>query len=231
VDFVLQKYDGTTETVDTADATTYSEPGSSIAPPGVYDGENVAVTLDPSASSPTATNVVVFPERLGGRVTNVAGSTVTLTNQRGTHTVIGSPSTNYYEKGASPTAVSNGEAVTIYGLPDAGTPGELDAQVVAIFGPGTPPQPPAQPQPQQPQPQQTRPTTAAVTQGARAGTPEVQPAVPPTPAHGAPGEGWSARSGLAVPHEPGGSPGAAGTPGPLGGHSAGGFGGQGFGHR
>ena len=86
-DFVLQRYDGTTETVDTTDATTYSEPGSSIAPPGVYDGENVAVTLDPTASSPTATNVVVFPEKVGGRVTNVAGSTVTLANKRGTNTV------------------------------------------------------------------------------------------------------------------------------------------------
>ena len=102
-DFVIQKYDGTTQTVDTTGATTYSEPGSSVAPPGVYDGENVAVTLDPTASSPTATNVVVFPEKVSGRVTNVAGSTVTLTNRRGTDTVIVSPSTKYYEKGATPT--------------------------------------------------------------------------------------------------------------------------------
>jgi hypothetical protein len=224
-DFVLQKYDGTTETVDTTDATTYSQPGSSIAPPGVYDGENVAVTLDPTASSPTAANVVVFPEELGGRVTNVAGSTVTLITTRGTSTVIVSPSTKYYEKGASPTAVSNGEVVTVFGLPDPGTPGELDAQVVAIFGPGTPP-----PQPQ-PQPQQTPPSTAAVTLGTHAGPPEVRPAVPPTPSHGAPGGGWPAQSGPAAPHVPAGSPGAAGTPGPLGGHSPGGFGGQGLGNR
>src|ERR1700684_1295271 len=60
-DFVLQKYDGSTETVDTTDATTYAEPGSSIAPPGVYDGENVAVALDPTASSPPGPHVVVFP--------------------------------------------------------------------------------------------------------------------------------------------------------------------------
>ena len=109
-DFVLQKHDGTTQTVDTADATTYSEPGSSVAPPGVYDGENVTV----------------FPEKVSGRVTNVAGSTVTLTNKRGTDTVIVSPSTKYYEKGATPTAVSDGEVVTVFGLPDPGTPGELD---------------------------------------------------------------------------------------------------------
>src|SRR5580658_8046990 len=107
-DFVLQKYDGTTQTVDTTDATTYSEPGSSIAPPGVYDGENVAVTLDPTASSPTATNVVVFTDRLAGRVTNVAGTAVTPSNTRGTDTVNVSPSTRYYRKGANPTSVSNG---------------------------------------------------------------------------------------------------------------------------
>jgi hypothetical protein len=226
-DFVLQKYDGTTETVDTTDATTYSEPGSSIAPPGVDDGENVAVTLDPTASSPTATNAVVFPEKVGGRVTNVAGSTVTLTNKRGTDTVIVSSSTNYYEKGASPTAVSNGEVVTVFGLPDAGTPGELDAQVVAIFSPAAPPQP-QQSQPTQPQP--TQPTTAA-TQGPRVGTPRVQPALPETPTHGNPGGDWSAPSGPAVPNPPAGNPGAAGTRGPLGGHGPGGFSGEGFGHR
>ena len=232
-DFVLQRYDGTTETVETTDATTYSEPGSSIAPPGVYDGENVAVTLEPTPSSPTTTNVVVFPEELGGRVTNIAGSTVTLTNKRGTDTVVVSPSTKYYEKGASPTALSNGEVVTVFGLPDAGTPGELDAQVVAIFSPVTPPRPqqPAQPRLQQTLPQQTQPTTAAVTQGGRIGTPQVLPALPQTPTHGAPGGDWPAPSGPAVPHVPAGSAGTPGTPGPLGGHSPGGFGGQGFGHR
>ena len=140
-DFVLQKYDGTTATVDTTDATTYSEAGSSISTPGVYEGENVAVTLDSTASSPTATNVVVFPEELGGRVATVAGPTVMLTDKRGTDTVIVSPSTKYYQKGADPTGVSDGEMVTVFGLPDAGTPGELDAQVLAIFNPATPPQP------------------------------------------------------------------------------------------
>ena len=231
-DFVLQKYDGTTETVDTTDATTYSEPGSSIAPPGVYDGENVAVTLDPTASSPTATNVVVFPERLAGRVTNVAGSTVILSNTRGTDTVIVSPSTKYYQKGADPTAVSSGDVVTVFGLSDPGIPGELDAQVVAIFSPAAPPQPqPQPPRPQSQQPQQPQPPTKAATQGARVGTPGVEPAIPQTPTHGAPSGNWSDSNGRAVPHVPAGSPGMAGTPAPLGGHSPGGPGGQGFGHR
>ena len=176
-DFVIQKYDGTTETVDTTNGTTYGEPGTSVALPGVQDGENVAITLDPSASSPTATNVVVFPERVSGRVSNVAGSTVTLSNRRGTDTVLVSPSTKYYEKGTSPTGVSDGQLVTAFGLPDATTPGELDAQVVAIFGPA--PQPAPQPVPT-PAPA-TTPATTAVTPGPQPGGPQVQPPAPQTP--------------------------------------------------
>jgi hypothetical protein len=80
-----RKYDGTTETVDTS-GTTYSEPETSVVPPGLEDGENVAVNLDSTASSATATDVIVFPERVNGRVRNVAGATVTLTNRHGTHT-------------------------------------------------------------------------------------------------------------------------------------------------
>ena len=219
-DFVLQKHDGTSQTVDTTDATTYSEPGSTIAPPGVDDGENVAVTLDPTASSPTATNVVVFPEKVGGRVTNVAGSTVTLTTRRGTDTVIVSPSTKYYQKGATPTAVSDGEVVSVFGLPDPGTPGELDAQVVAIFGPAPQPQPQPQTQP-----------TAAVTQRPSVGNPEVQPAAPHAPTPGAAGGDWPTPNGPSSPHGPSGGPGTPGAAGPRGGNSPGGFGGQGFGHR
>jgi len=140
-DFVLQKHDGPTETVDTTPGTTYSEPGSSVAPAGVLDGESVAVTMDPTGSSPTATAVVVFPERVSGRVANVSGSTVTVTNRRETDTVLVSPSTKYYEKGTTPTGVSQGELVSAFGLPDSSTQGELDAQVVAIFGPRPRPRP------------------------------------------------------------------------------------------
>jgi hypothetical protein len=221
-DFVLQNYDGSTKTVDTTEATTYAEPGSSIAPPGVYDGENVAVTLDPTASNPTATSVIVFPERVDGSVTNVAGSTVTLSNKRGADTVIVSPGTKYYQKGATPTGVSNGEGVTVFGLPDPGTPGELDAQVVAICSP------PAQPQPPAPQVTQPQPTTGAVSQWPNASAPAAQPAAPHSPPTG----GWSAPNGPSAPHGPQGGPGPAGAPGPRdGGFGGQGFGGPGFGHR
>ena len=65
-DFVLKRFDTKTETVDTTAGTTYSEPGGAVAPTTVLDGESVAVTLDPTALSPTATHVTVVPEKVVG---------------------------------------------------------------------------------------------------------------------------------------------------------------------
>ena len=225
-DFVIQKYDGTTETVDTTSGTTYAQPGSSVALPAVQDGENVAVTLDDSAPSPTATSVVVFPERVSGRVSNVAGSTIALSNRRGTDAVLVSPSTKYYEKGMSPTSVSDGELVSAFGLPDATTPGDLDAQVVAIFSPGPQPTP-------QPAPITTAPTSTAITPGPQPSSPQVRPATPQIPS--TPGtSGWNrpAPSGASFPHPNSGGPGfRGGNPGGFSGQGGqGGQDGQG-GHR
>jgi hypothetical protein len=223
-EFIIQKYDGTTETVDTTGGTTYSEPGSSVALPGVVSGENVAVSLDPSATSPTAASVVVLPERSSGRVTNVAGSTVTLSNRHGTHTVLVSSDTKYYEKGTSPTGVSDGDQIVAFGLPDTSTPGALDAQVVAIFGP----------QPSQPKPElQPRPT-AAVTPAPQPGVPHVPPAAPQIPS--APNTtSWNqpAPTGAPFTHGPSGGQGKGnwGGPGPQGATHGGGFGSPAFGHR
>ena len=89
----------------------------------------------------------MFPKGSVGHVANVAGSTVTVTNRTGTDTVLVSLSTKYFQKGATPTGVSQGELVSAFGLPDSATPGGIGAQVVAIFRP-----PPPQPQPQTPAP-------------------------------------------------------------------------------
>jgi hypothetical protein len=230
-EFVIQRYDGTTATVDTTGGTTYAEPGSSVALPGVVNGENVAVSLDPSASNPTATNVVVFPERVSGRVTNVAGSTITLSNRRGTKTALVSSDTKYYEKGTSPTGVSDGEQVVAFGLPDTSTPGALDAQVVAIFGPQPPraePKPELQRQPTQP----PTPATAAVTPGAQPGGPHVPPPTPQIPsAPSATSWNHAAPSGAPFTHGSSGGPGNWGGPGPRGESHGGGLGSPGFGHR
>ena len=80
-DFVLDTFHGGTTTVDTIGSTAYSELGSSTPLPGVVDGEWVSVGLDPSAQSPTAMSVTVFPQSVGGKVTN-PGSSVMLPRGR-----------------------------------------------------------------------------------------------------------------------------------------------------
>jgi hypothetical protein len=170
----------------------------------------------------------VFPRRVTGRVTSVSGTTVVVSNRKGGDTVLVSPSTRYFEKGTTPTGVRQGELVSAFGLPDSTTPGDLDAQVVAIFGPQQPqpqPQPqapapvtPSQPQPEA-QPQPVGPTTGADNRAPHAG-PAPQPGVPqaggpvttgrsghaqgaPSPTHGS----WGGHGG---PGGPGGSGGSGG---------------------
>jgi hypothetical protein len=234
-DFVVQKYDGSTETVDTTGSTSYAEPGNASTLPGVLDGENVAVTLDTTASSPTATHVVVFPERVSGRVTNVSGSTVTLSNHKGTDAVVVSPSTKYFEKGATPSSVSQGELVSAFGLPDSSTPGELDAQVIAIFGPQVSPQPWPHPQPQPapapaPQPQSPTPVTQSEPRpvvpatGATTQSPHVGA---PTPQGGGPvAEAWGGHTQDAPSSTHGSWGGHSGQGGQGGSGGQGGFGGH-----
>src|SRR5262249_11973684 len=72
-DFVLKTFHGGTTTVDTTGTTAYSELGNPTALTGVVDGEWVSVGLDPSAQTPTATSVTVFPQSVGGKVTSVSG--------------------------------------------------------------------------------------------------------------------------------------------------------------
>ena len=226
-DFVLQKYDGTTETVDTTDATTYSEPGSSIAPPGVYDGENVAVTLDPTASSPTATNVVVFPEKVGGRVTNVAGSTVTLSQQARHRHRDRLAEHEVLREGRDPDRGQrrrSGDRLRPARPRHARRAGRAGRRHLRS---GTPPAAAAAAAPDPARsPSQRRPPSRS---GQHVGNPEVQPAAPHAPAPS------RDRRGLvdperASPHGPSGGPGTPGQPDPGRG-GPGGFGGQGFGHR
>jgi hypothetical protein len=214
--FVL-RVNGGTQTVDTTGSTSYAELGSSTTLPGVLDGEWVAVTLDPSASAPTATSVTVFPERAGGTVTSMSGSTVTLASRYGSRTVLVSPSTAYVEKNASPTGVSTGEVVVVSGLPDSTTPATLDAQRVFIVSPPAP-APPSQPQPVTGgTPTNGAPTAAAVHPPVQTSKPlpssEGPPASQPQqqPSSSAPGQGGP---GVARYN---GSPGIAQRGGPAGG--------------
>jgi hypothetical protein len=168
----------------------------------------MAVTLDPTASSPTATNVIVVPERVGGRVTNVSGSTLTVTNRHGTETVTVTPDTKYLEKDATPAGVSDGELITAFGLPDPSTPGDVDAKVITIFSPP-------------PQPQPGGPDTAPVNQSPYSGPPQGLPGA--RQVGGGPGTAAWGRPTPNVASSPHGPSGWLGSPG--------GFGGQDFGGR
>jgi hypothetical protein len=131
--FTITTHPGTTETIDTTATTTYAEPGTTVAPTGVVDGQNVIVRLDPSDATPTAVEVVVLLDRVSGKVTDVSATSITLTGYRGTtRDVVISPSTTYFEGKTSATGVTDGEFVTAFGTWDATTPTELDALFVDI---------------------------------------------------------------------------------------------------
>jgi hypothetical protein len=147
-DFVLEAAQGHIQTVETSATTTYSELGNSASLPGVLDGERVAVSLDPSAPSPTALSVTVLPKSASGKVTGVPGSIVTVATRRGSRTLVLSPTTTYTEKDATPSGVSDGEFVVASGLPDPNTPSAIDAQKVFIETSPTASQGLLKPQPQ-----------------------------------------------------------------------------------
>ena len=129
----ITTHPGTTETIDTTATTTYAEPGTTVAPTGVVDGQDVVVQLDPSDTTPTAVAVTVLLDRLSGKVTNVTSTSITLSGFRGTTgDVVISPSTTYYEGKTAATGVTDGEFVTAFGTWDATTPTELDALFVDI---------------------------------------------------------------------------------------------------
>jgi len=236
--FDLRNQSGT-HTVDTTSSTAYSELGNASPLPGLADGEWVAVTLDPTAASPTASAVTVFPESVAGKVAYVSGSNVTLASRHGSQAVLVSSGTTYLEKGASPTGVSPGEFVAASGLPDPNNHLVLDAQRVVIANPPTPASIPGPPPPTPGVTPSTAPGAAFPHQPVPAAKPFEpaggpaphlqQPATPPT-GHGA-GPTTAARYNGAPAGHPGGAPGGqgwshGGQPGTGfgGGRSGGGFG-------
>jgi hypothetical protein len=138
--FTVATADGRTDAVVTTPATTYAESGSTTALPGLTDGERVAVRLDPSTATPTATRVTVLLDRLSGRVIGVNGSTVRLAERHGHRTFEVSPATQYIEGGTAATGVADGDFVTAFGMP-AAAPNELVATYVDITAAPAPPRP------------------------------------------------------------------------------------------
>jgi hypothetical protein len=185
------------------------------------------VQLDPSDVTPTAVEITVLLDRVSGQVTDVTGTSITLSGPRGTTGDVAiSPSTTYYEGKTAATGVTDGEFVTAFGTWDATTPTELDAQFVDI-GNKTTVCPPRSPRIA---PTGTVPTTSTDPSTGTWGshTPGAAPAVAPStaPAGGTPFSHGSDPQATGATTPPGsgfgGSHGFSGNPG------SGGQGGHGF---
>jgi hypothetical protein len=219
--FTITTHPGTTEIIDTTATTTYAEPGTTVAPAAVVEGQDVVVRLDPADATPTAVEVTVLLDRVSGKVTDVTATSITLSGARGTTPdVVISPSTTYYEGKTPATAVTDGEFVTAFGTWDTTTPTELDALFVDI-GSKTTVCPPRSPRivPSGTVPSTTSdPSTTTWGNHTPGSTPAVVPSVSSVPASGT----------LSSSH--GSDPQTIGAAGPAangqGGH---GFGGQGAG--
>jgi len=131
--FTITTHQGTTETIDTATTTTYAETGTLVAPTGVVQGQDVVVRLDPSDATPTAVEVTVILDRVSGQVTDVTGTSITLSGV-GTMTrdVLISSGTTYFDGKTTATGMTDGEFVTAFGTWDTTPLSELDALFVDI---------------------------------------------------------------------------------------------------
>jgi uncharacterized membrane protein YgcG len=139
--FTITSHKGATETIDTTSTTTFSEVGTPVAPVTVPVGQRVAVTLDPTATTPTAVRVTVLLDRVSGKVVDVSATSITLSGPKSTtRQAIITASTQYFSGKTTATGVTDGEFVTVFGSPDATTPTELDAFFVDIAA--TSPNPP-----------------------------------------------------------------------------------------
>jgi uncharacterized membrane protein YgcG len=142
--FTITTHKGATETIDTTSSTTFTEIGTPVAPVTVPVGERVAVTLDPTATTPTAVRVTVLLDRVSGKVVDVSATSLTLSGARSTtRQAMILASTQYFNGKTAATGVTDGEFVTVFGSRDATTPTELDAFFVDIGA--TSPNPPVGP--------------------------------------------------------------------------------------
>ena len=131
--FTISLMNGTSESIATTTATVLAEVGTPTAPTGLGVGERVGVQLDPTDATPTATKVTILLDRIGGQVSAVSGSTITVSGHRGTtRQVIVSSNTQYFEGSTTVTGVTVGEYISAFGAADAVTPTSVDALFVDI---------------------------------------------------------------------------------------------------
>jgi hypothetical protein len=109
---------GQTITITVTGATTYAEAGVAAHLSDVVKGERIVVRGTRSGASITATSITIVLPVEAGVVSNVSGSSFTLTGFHGAaHTIHTGAGTRYQKAGATATAndVTNGAAVVVEG--------------------------------------------------------------------------------------------------------------------
>jgi len=137
---VVSQQNGLNVTVNTSTSTTYGEAGQSVPSTDVGVGTVVSVTgtVSPDHDQIDATSIEIVLPQVAGRVTDVSGTTITITGFGGTvETVTTDPTTVFRNRSGITTiaSVAKGDL-----LQASGTPGSGDnfAAVTVFVGSGTP---------------------------------------------------------------------------------------------
>lgn len=129
-----KRQDGTAITVHVSSSTTYERAGKQVSLSAITTGETIGVMgTRNSDGSVNATRVVIVLPGYRGQVTAVSGSTITITDRKGTHTINVTGSTTYTTDGGSASSLSavvKGAEIEAVGTKNSD--GSLNAETVEI---------------------------------------------------------------------------------------------------
>ena len=125
---------GGTITITVNSSTTYDEAGASVPLSAIQAGQNISLRGSSTGTNAvTATSIAIVLPVENGVVTNISGTTVTITSFDGsTHVINLETGTRYQKAGATQTAtdVTSGSAVTVTG--PTNSDGSLNADLLTI---------------------------------------------------------------------------------------------------
>ncbi|HEY8282789.1 MAG TPA: DUF5666 domain-containing protein [Chloroflexota bacterium] len=126
--------DGGTVTITVNGSTTYDEAGATVTLAAIQSGQRISLRGSSTGTNAvTATNIAIILPVENGVVTNVSGTTLTITSFDGsTHVINLETGTRFQKAGASETAtdVTSGSAITATG--PTNSDGSLNADLVTI---------------------------------------------------------------------------------------------------
>ncbi len=132
-----KRQDGAAVTIHVSSSTTYERAGKQVSLSAVTAGELIGVMGQRNSDgSINATRVIIVLPGYRGQVTAVSGSTITITDPRGTHTIHVSSATTYTTDGgaaSSLSAVVKGSEIEAIGTKNSD--GSLNAEAVEIETP------------------------------------------------------------------------------------------------